>query len=821
MKLRTKIPVFLVPLIILSMLLLGWFAYMKLREASEQRVFGEMQASLDHLREHVAAEIESARGNIELLSRQTLVRKYILTDDEEERYTLLQPALMRLLSAYQEAFPEFYEIRVFLPDGYEDARQTRPFIENYSDEEGDSALFRAMQSAGDNIYTAVYRNPDNGKISLFFGKPLVLINRAVDAVGSTPRLRGYIGLTVDLGEVESHIHKETISQSGYLFATDPTGYVLFESSRRPVRDATPGTLIDTVMNSKAATRPILQDFNDERAFLAGMRLHDDLFAHAVLPESELRAISYQLGVIVAAITLVTIIVTTLFMMLAMEFQVIRPIHSLRRLSKEIGRGNLSVKVSGMNSDDEIGELATAFEEMAGSLQRSDEQVRFLAYHDSLTGLPNRAMFKEYLDRSIAHAKRNEEIVGVLFLDVDNFKNVNDTLGHHAGDALLQEVAERITDVLRGDDYIARGHGKDTPDKVLARLGGDEFIILLPAIQDSLAPGLVAQRLVEVLAKPIRLFGQECHVSASIGITVFPTDGGDSDTLIKNADIAMYHAKEKGKNAYQYFENAMNVAAVERVELEGRLRRALEQGHLELFYQPQVHGVTREVVGIEALLRWRDPDDGLISPAEFIPLAETSGLILPIGEWVMHQACMQARAWQKAGYPMRMMCVNVSSVQFARQDVAAIVHAALEKSRLSPACLEIEITESVIMSDPDTAIEMLRDIKALGVGIALDDFGTGYSSLSYLRRFPIDTLKIDRAFVREIDVKTEDAEIVGAITALAHTLGLRVVVEGIETESQLGIVISRQCDVIQGFLFSRPLPADELVHLLAERNLRIA
>ncbi|MGB5540400.1 MAG: EAL domain-containing protein, partial [Gammaproteobacteria bacterium] len=412
-------------------------------------------------------------------------------------------------------------------------------------------------------------------------------------------------------------------------------------------------------------------------------------------------------------------------------------------------------------------------------------------------------------------------IAVLFLDIDNFKNVNDTLGHHAGDVLLQEVAERLGMVLRGDDYIARGRTHDSPDKVLARLGGDEFIILLPDIQDSLAASAVAQRLIEVIAQPVIVNSQDCHVGVSIGITLYPTDGKDTDELIKHADIAMYHAKETGKNAYQYFENSMNIAAMERVKIEGKLRSALEQGHLELHYQPQVHAVTREITGLEALLRWRDPEQGLISPNDFIPLAETSGLILPIGEWVLREACRQARAWQMADYPLHKISVNVSSVQFARQDVASVVRTALKESRLDPRCLEIEITESTIMSDPEGAVQMLDAVKALGVSVALDDFGTGFSSLSYLRRFPIDTLKIDRDFVREIDEKLADAEIVGAIAAMAHILHLNVVVEGIERESQLNIVIERQCDVIQGFLFSRPLPADEIVHLLAERRLKIA
>ncbi len=821
-KLRTKIPLILVPFIMLSLLGLGWFAYIELRQTSEQRVFGEMRLLLSHLREHMETDLETAKGNIELLSKQTLVKKYILTENEEERYILLQPPILRLFSSYQESFPEYYEVRIFLPDGYEDVRLTQPFIENFTEEEGDNAFFKAMQLAGNEVYTSVFHNPDNRKISLFAGKGMILNNLAVDAAGIAPKLRGYIAVTIDMSEVESFVNKHVISDSGYLFVADDAGNVYFESSKRPVGASIPVSVIKSVLDNEGKLRqPLLTEFNTEPAYISASPLHDNLSLYAVLPERELRAISYELGIAVAAITLFTILVTTFSIIIAMEYQIIRPIHRLGKLAKEIGRGNWSIKVDRVNADDEIGELTMAFGDMAGSLEQSNEQVRFLAYHDSLTGLPNRTMFREFLDRSIGHARRNDQQLGMLFLDIDDFKQINDTMGHHAGDRLLQDVAERLSRVLRGDDFIAVGSSVDTPDEVLARLGGDEFIILLPDITDSFVPSKVAQRLIDVLSNPITISGDECYVSASIGITIYPADGTSADELIKNADIAMYHAKENGKNAFQYFENSMNTAALERAKLENRLRSALEQNHFELHYQPQIHGITKEIVGLEALLRWRDPEDGLIPPNEFIPLAEKSGLILPIGEWVLHEACRQARAWQKAGYSLNVISVNVSSIQLARQDVAAVIKEALRRSKLDPCCLEIEITESAIMSEPEAAVTTLENIKSLGVSVALDDFGTGYSSLSYLRRFPIDTLKIDRDFVCEIDQKPADAEIVEAIAAMAHTLCLRVVVEGIERESQLDIVINRKCDIIQGYLFSRPLPANEIVYLLADRILKFA
>jgi diguanylate cyclase (GGDEF)-like protein len=475
----------------------------------------------------------------------------------------------------------------------------------------------------------------------------------------------------------------------------------------------------------------------------------------------------------------------------------------------------------VSSRDELGELATAVEEMASNLQQSDEQVRYLAYHDSLTGLPNRAMFTEYLDRAIAYAKRNHEQLALLFMDIDDFKRINDSLGHQAGDSLLQEISERVTNVLRKEDYVARPVDADGPDEMLARLGGDEFVILLPAITDIHVPGKVARRLIDTISKQILISDQECYVGASIGITLYPADGRNSEELTKNADIAMYHAKEQGKNAYHYYTEAMNAANTERIALESKLRKALADRHFLLHYQPQVETVTGEVVGVEALLRLQDPDSGMTPPNHFIPVAEDSGLILPIGEWVLQEACQQARTWQKAGHPHVTMSVNVSSVQFARQDVALLIRDTLRRSRLDPRYLEIEITESAIMSDPESAVAVLEDIKALGVSIALDDFGTGYSSLSHLRRFPIDTLKIDRSFIVDIDRNREDAEIVAAIIAMAHTLKLRVIIEGIETDDQLDVIADKKGDIIQGYLFSRPLPASEVVQVLAKRNLKIA
>jgi diguanylate cyclase (GGDEF)-like protein len=563
----------------------------------------------------------------------------------------------------------------------------------------------------------------------------------------------------------------------------------------------------------------LTTINGERSLITGRKLLPDLYLFAVLPHAELLAAGRRVALIVAAITLMTILITGACLFLALHLLIIRPLHRLETLSKKIGHGNLDVEHK-LRSGDEIGALASAFQDMAHNLRHSHEQIRFVAYHDSLTGLPNRAMFREYLNQVIADARRNDRKFALLFLDVDDFKRVNDTLGHQAGDRLLQEISERLTRCLRQEDYVARFESPGKPDELLARLGGDEFIVLLPDIEEPHGAGGLANRLIRTLAQPITIDQHEFFVSASIGITVYPSDGKEADELIKNADIAMYHAKKQGKNDYQFYLDSMNVLAHERLALEGRLRKAIDNNELSLHYQPQVDAMSGAIVGLEALLRWQHPEDGPIPPGVFIPVAEETGLIVALGEWVINEACRQGSAWRKAGLSTPPVAVNISGIQFGKQDVPRVIRDALSRHGLDPRQLEVEITESVIMSQPELAVKELAAIQNLGVDIALDDFGTGYSSFSYLHRFPIDTLKIDRSFVSEIGNREEHTEIVAAIIAMAHILKLRVVAEGIEDMEQYAILSERGCDVIQGYLFSQPLPATQIPPLLDKRVIEL-
>ncbi len=443
----------------------------------------------------------------------------------------------------------------------------------------------------------------------------------------------------------------------------------------------------------------------------------------------------------------------------------------------------------------------------------EEQTRFLAYYDGLTGLPNRTFYKELLSRALTLAQRYRRNMATLFVDLDGFKRINDTLGHDAGDQLLQEVAARLMQGVRKSDYVARAEEEEAQDAV-SRLGGDEFIVLLNELSRIEDAAIAANRILADLSQPFMLGGQEVFITASIGISLFPTDGADADALLKAADIAMYHAKNQGKNNFQFYAQSMNDATLERLNLENELHRAIERKEFLLYYQPKLDARSRNLVGIEALIRWEHPGKGMISPAEFIPLAEESGMIVRIGEWVLSAACRQNKAWRAMGLPSFNISANLSNRQFGDKGLIETVTRILKDSEMDPSHLELEITESTIMQSPERSIATLRRFKEMGIRISIDDFGTGYSSLNYLRRIPLDSLKIDRSFVMNINTSQDDAAIVRAIIAMAHSLKLRVIAEGVEKEEQFAFLRELGCDEVQGYLFSKPLPAEECVRFIS-------
>ena len=432
----------------------------------------------------------------------------------------------------------------------------------------------------------------------------------------------------------------------------------------------------------------------------------------------------------------------------------------------------------------------------------EARIEFLASHDALTDLPNRNLLCDRVAQAIAQVRRAKRRLAVLFLDVDRFKFVNDGFGHATGDGLLKAIAARLLTTVRESDTVAR-------------LGGDEFVIMLNNLAQAKDAGSIAKRILARLSSPFMVAGRELHVTASLGVSIYPEDGDNSNALLKSADAAMYRAKAQGRDCFQFYTREMTAQANERLELESALRLAMERREFELHYQPKVSLDSGRILGFEALVRWRHPTRGMVSPAQFIPLAEETGLISALGEWVLRTACAQAVAWHAAGYPHLSMAVNLSARQFQQRNIPELVRDVLSASGLGPERVELELTESLLMEDTGTVVGALRQLKEIGVVLSLDDFGTGYSSLSYLKRFPIDVVKIDRSFVCDVTSNADGASLARTIIAMAKSLKLKTVAEGVETKAQLDFLRRNACDAIQGYYFSKPLPATEALALLRE------
>jgi diguanylate cyclase (GGDEF)-like protein len=561
-------------------------------------------------------------------------------------------------------------------------------------------------------------------------------------------------------------------------------------------------------------------------------------ARAVVDEN-----SKKFPVIEKTLVALTIIllISAFFFSYHMYHYITRPIGELTGIAEGFSKGDLSVTMDESRSD-EFGTLARFFNKsikilnqttqqlqerkkeltdlntkLCGEIaerKQAEEAISHMEYHDTLTGLPNRYLFHDRLTMFMTQTERHQKKGAVLLIDIDNLKRINDTLGHSEGDILLKEVADVLHVCIRATDTMS--HEKnfyDTATSTLARLGGDVFTIMLTDIQEPHAGVKVAQRLMKSVSRPFNLNGTEVFITLSIGIAVCPDDGKNADQVLKNADAALNHAKTHGRNSIKFYKESMNSIALKRLTVENELRKAIERNEMMLYYQPRIDVLTGAIVSTEALCRWQKPDAGIVSPAEFIPVAEDSGLILPLGEWILNTACEQNMAWQKSGLIPVSVSVNISGKQFKQNDFVKTISDAIKNSDLAPQYLELEITENILMSNEHRIIDMMKELKDMGIRISIDDFGTGYSSFNYLKRFPMDIIKIDKSFIDEIPDNTDDAAIVNAIITMARVLNLTVVAEGVEEKHQLDFLTGIKCDEIQGFYFSKPLPAAELAVLL--------
>lgn len=588
--------------------------------------------------------------------------------------------------------------------------------------------------------------------------------------------------------------------------------------------------------------------DDESLIRAGKLIAESetIIKHVMLLAEDTRSVVNENSKKSAIVEKIIIFLVLMLFMLStyvayhIYLSITRPIEELTTIAEGFNKGDLSIMMDESRGD-EFGSLAKYFNKSTTKLnqatqklqersneltelniqlkseiadrKKAEKHISHIAFHDSLTNLPNRFLFLDRLSMYINHIRRNQGKAAILFLDIDDFKRINDTLGHSTGDILLKGVADKISGCIRNTDSVSHQTIYDVATSTVARLGGDEFTILLTDIIDSQCVLKVVQRLIESLSHPFQLNSSEVFITVSIGIAICPDDGEDADTVIKNADTAMYDAKNRGKNNFQFFKESMNTRSLKSLTLENDLRKAIERNELLLYYQPRIDVQTGNIVSMEALVRWEKPDEGLVSPAEFIPVAEDTGLIIPMGKWILRTACSQNKAWQESGLPPICVSVNISGKQFQQDNFIPTILDALKSSYLDPRYLELEITENVLMHNAKITIDMLSTFKKMGIRISMDDFGTGYSSFSYLKRFPLDIIKIDKSFIEDIPENTDTATIVTAILSMAHSLNLTVVGEGVETRQQLDFLRDYECDEVQGFYFSRPLPAKKVTEML--------
>ena len=800
MKLRAKLLLVTVPLIVLSLLALATVAYWQLHRQASELKLQAMTAMLGEMQREVATLLAATRANLDLFAHSVLLRRY-LAGGAAGAGARSPTSLVEEFRNYQRAQPLYREIQVLWPDGGEAIRIGAP--SRGEPPRVDAAFFQRLATLSSDGYAERFV-PDSGS-----GVPILRMGTGLRLADAGRTVSAYLLLAVDLEVLVRHVTRPRPHGIGIAYLDRDARAIL------PVRPALEGMNRQVLLTALATGTTMTIPHRDMPMRLQARRVHPELYLVGYLPEAALLSTSRRLRDIGLLILLV---VTGLTVVLLLAFQqrfLVGPVQALHRAMRAFAEDPRRLPVLPTGSD-EIGELSRTFAGMVQGLRDSHERISFLAYHDSLTGLPNRIFIQEHLGHALAGLQRTGRCLGLFFLDLDGFKLVNDSLGHSMGDELLKTVGKTLLGCLRGEDVVCRGEA-DIPweSGVLARLGGDKFLVVVGDLPGEAMAERVARRLLWVLETPFHIQGEVFTVSASIGVAVAPEHGDTPERLIRHADMAMYDAKAQGRNNFRIFRTALKTETVWRRHVDTRLRQALEQGALELHYQPQVALADCQVVGCEALLRWHDAELGWVSPGRFIPVIEQTGLIRPVSEWVFREACRQARAWRDGGLPPLEMGVNLSAAHLDSPELVETVAGILAETGLPPGQLLLELTETSVMSGQQAGLGVLQGLKSLGLRIALDDFGTGYSSLSYLRRFPIDELKIDQSFLRNLD-DPGDAALVATIIAMGRGMGFEVVAEGVETGEQLQFLREHGCHRVQGYLFSRPLPAAEFQHWLTIR-----
>ena len=817
MHLKGKVLLGLVPVVVISLLSLGYIAYTKLAKQKEHDIIRQVELVSEHISIQTQAFIDSATTNTKLLATSEPIRQYLDRKIENSAGVKWDLAVRGLISRLQSQFPEFTEINLYKPDN--NSRCVMPSVSSSVNASGKSAQFcEHMFNSALVEYSEFQFDDENENSILLFGHKIAFLD---DSTNNSDKSNAE-KVAVIVFEINAHVlrdaflqHKQSNASTLLLF--DKQGRHTFNTDTNQI-----GTLVSSAtellnnsitefkhdMHDKHHGLVMLPDYEGSMALATQLKLHNNLYYAGIVPHSLLRVAHNEVIPSVLLITVFAILLTTATLWKLLDVMILLPIRELQSAATLLGNGQAIPKQKQARSD-EIGQLQNTFYEMSGKLEdsitelrQSHERIEQLAYIDSLTGLPNRRKFLDLFSTAIEEQKNSDgkKKIGAFFIDVDDFKRINDLLGHEAGDMMLQVVGQRLTDSLK--NYAASKDESITT--VVGRLGGDEFVVSVSAINDHNDISSIAKTMQDSLTDPICVNNQRFQVSISFGMAMYPDHGMTADEVLKSADIAMYDIKSSSKNGYTLFCNEMADKVTEKAELEYALRGAIARKELHLAYQPQVCAITNKTLGMEALLRWDHPEKGNIPPDVFIPIAEQFGSICSIGYWVLNEACEQWKAWSDAGIAPARVAVNVSQRQLSQIDLKSQVLTTLNKHQMPATALEIELTESCIMEAPLQVVETIQEIRDMGVRIALDDFGTGYSSLASLASLPIDTIKLDRSFVTNVNLLSGNSSIVSAVLSLAQDLNLETVAEGVETEPEKLYLQERHCDILQGYLLSRPM-----------------
>lgn len=787
MKLSTRLPALLLPMTLVPLFLVAFIAYLSLQKVSIAQGRDELEQLTDGVAATINTHLEISRGHLAAMASDSLLQA-CLEAPPSVRDDLYVAPLIRKWKQFRQQYAGFGRMQLLDDEG-----------QVLVDEKAHLDPTPLVPAAS---LTDAGRAPGVFVIPPLSGAdPELLLILKIDfmahpAGGRPHRAHAWLVTTIDSGFVRdtlSVLHREDVSmlminQRGQLLMSD--GYRFTPEVARSLianQDTTSGIL------DHGGTRFVTH----REQLLPGLSI---ITAKSL---NDLTQATQHLKHVVTWVSLGAAVFSVLVVTVVMRRLVTRPLQQLSEATRAIARGSRE-KISGADMDDEVGELARAMDHMRSQIDDSRARIEEMAYRDALTGLPNRAAFMQRILETVGQKDGKETRAAVIFVDIDNFKTINDSLGHDKGDTLLREVGHRLQRWLDESAHPCAAHYRARV--TVARMGGDEFTMLVEDILAQKDAGSLLDSLREQLAHPFDLAGTPVFISVSAGVTFYPDHGNDVSQLLRQADLAMYSAKGAGRNTWRIYDGAMEAPVAERLALESSLREALNALQFEIHFQPKVALGTSDGRDFEALVRWKHPQQGYISPARFIPIAEETGIILPLTDWILDQTCWQVRQWLDAGRQDVKVSVNLSPVHLNAGNPVRSVREAIERHAIPARHLEVEITESGLMQNESQAVRLLNDLKALGISIALDDFGTGYSSLAYLRRFPIDVLKIDRAFIIDVDTDGASAKMLGAILRLAESLSLKVVAEGVETVEQLVYLQRGRCHLVQGYVFSRPLPA---------------